>query len=61
MFPHQLNSKNNVPLLSVATEDKDGRGLKLEKIRPTLNAVPAKIAKKIHTFFITLQEHFVYV
>ena len=33
MFPHQLNSKNNVPLLSVATEDKDGRGLKLEKNR----------------------------
>ena len=33
MFPHQLNLKNNVPLLSVATEDKDGRGLKLEKNR----------------------------
>ena len=46
MFPHQLNSKNNVPLLSVATEDKDGRGLKLEKIRPTVNAVPAKIRQK---------------
>ena len=61
MFPHQLNSKNNVPLLSVATEDKDGRGLKLEKIRPTVNAVPAKVRQKIHTFFLTLQEHFVYV
>ena len=33
MVPHQLNSKNNVPLLSVATEDKDGGGLKLEKNR----------------------------
>ena len=48
-------------MLSVATEDKDGRGLKLEKCRPNLNAVPAKIAKKFHTFFITLQEHFVCV
>ena len=56
-----MNSKNNVPLLSVATEDKDGHGLKLEKCRPTLNAVPAKIAKNFHIVFITLQEHFVYV
>ena len=59
MSSHQLNSKNNNTVLliktifrngncflsSVATDDKDGHGLKLEKVGPTFpscNAIPTK-------------------
>ena len=64
IFLHQLNSKNNGPVLilksilrlrncflsSIATNGKDVHGLKLEKVGPTfpsLNSMPAKIAKNI--------------
>jgi len=63
LYLHQLNSKNNGTvllsktisrhlncfLLSVAMDDRDGLGLKLEKLRLTFsrfNAVPAKITPK---------------
>ena len=41
---------SNCFLSSVATDGKDGHGLKLEKVRPTFssfNVMPAKIIKKI--------------
>ena len=64
MSSHQLNSKNNDLVLlfkviltysncflsSVAADDKDGNGLKLEKIGPifsSFDAVSSKIAKKL--------------
>ena len=64
MSTQQLNFQNNGPvclfktiftysncfLSSVATDGKDGHGLKLEKVRPTFssfNVMPAKIIKKI--------------
>ena len=61
---HHFNSKNigkvvlfktisrrrNCFLSSVVTDDKDGLGLKLEKVGPafsSLNALPTKITKKV--------------
>jgi len=64
----------NCFLSSVATDGKDGNGLKLEKIGPifsSFDAMFSKITKKIlrlvlpeknsfDIFLIVLQEHFVY-
>ena len=33
-------------MLAVAMDEKDGRGLKLEKIGPSFHTTPAKITKK---------------
>ena len=62
MSSHQLISKNNGPVLlfkiilrhwncflsSVATDDKDGHRLKLEKIGPTFSNFNAMPAEKNH-------------